>query len=325
MADIIGLGNNQIPLCGDLGQLAFQDHVKCDIGEITTLSSQQISTSQLNAFIVHGERLVVADNTDSSVETDVYGMYISDNNIGCYDLDDLYIQKYNGTGYDIRFRNYYSWSSNEYYAIFYGNSGVYLYYNGVNKFYTNSTGITVVGTVTADAVTLTDNEPINLGTGTDYTIKYDGSADKLLIDNQQDSAFCQINNQISTGIWEQVDANFLTSGTMNIDVDTASVLLAGGGVNLTGDLTINLRYNSSLAWSSGTTSAAHTYTVAVMLMNGGTAYKVANFQIDGVNQTVLWQGGTTPVGNPNSMDVYTFTVLKVGGFSRVLGSQSQYA
>jgi hypothetical protein len=324
MADIIGLGNNQIPLCGDLGQLAFQDNVKCKFGTFENVQSKYLRTYELHGTTAKFSSFQCNDYAENQ-STFQTSMTLETGGLYHYASRDLTFQKRGGTSYDMIFQNYYSWSSNEYYARFYGNSGCYLYYNGSTKFYTTSSGVKVTGTMDADAIFLGDSEPMQLGNSNDYAIKFDGANNRLLIDNQQNTAFCQINNQLSTGIWEQVWVFNDTSGTVAVDAENSSVFYANGG-NLTGDLTINLRYNSSLSWASGTVDPNHhSFTVAVIVTNGATAYKVANFQIDGVNQTVLYQGGTTPVGNANSVDVYTFTVVDVSGNYTILGSQSQYA
>ena len=68
-------------------------------------------------------------------------------------------------------------------------------------------------------------------------------------------------------------------------------------------------------------------TSAILVTNGGTAYYANGFQIDGVNITPKWSGGTAPTGgNPNSIDIYTYTIIKTGNASwEVFASQTQYA
>jgi hypothetical protein len=50
-----------------------------------------------------------------------------------------------------------------------------LYHNGSKKFETTSTGVDVTGTVTADGLSLGDNENINLGASNDLQIYHDGA------------------------------------------------------------------------------------------------------------------------------------------------------
>ena len=50
-----------------------------------------------------------------------------------------------------------------------------LYHYGSQRLHTNSTGINVVGTITADGLRMNDNETIELGTGNDLEIYHDGS------------------------------------------------------------------------------------------------------------------------------------------------------
>jgi hypothetical protein len=66
-----------------------------------------------------------------------------------------------------------------------------------------------------------------------------------------------------------------------------------------------------------------------MITNGSTAYKPAatSVQVDGVTVTPKWNGGTAPsAGNANSIDVYTFTIIKTASATyTVLGTQSKFA
>jgi hypothetical protein len=68
-------------------------------------------------------------------------------------------------------------------------------------------------------------------------------------------------------------------------------------------------------------------TLVLMVTNGGTAYYPNVIQIDGSTITPEWQGGTAPTGgNANSIDVYTFTVIKTAATPTyvVLGAQTQF-
>ena len=54
-------------------------------------------------------------------------------------------------------------------------------------------------------------------------------------------------------------------------------------------------------------------TVAHIVKQGGTAYYNSAVQVDGSSVTPEWQGGVAPsAGNANSLDVYTYTVIKTG-------------
>ena len=68
-------------------------------------------------------------------------------------------------------------------------------------------------------------------------------------------------------------------------------------------------------------------TVVFMNTNGATAYYHTGFQVDGVAVTPKWQGGTAPTsGNANSIDVYSYTIIKTGSAAyTVLASQVKFA
>ena len=68
-------------------------------------------------------------------------------------------------------------------------------------------------------------------------------------------------------------------------------------------------------------------TVVFMYTNTGTAYYASGFQIDGSSVTPKWQNGTVPSsGNTNSVDIYTYTIIKTGSATyTVLASQTKFA
>jgi hypothetical protein len=58
-----------------------------------------------------------------------------------------------------------------------------------------------------------------------------------------------------------------------------------------------------------------------------TAYYNTSITIDGAANTPEWQGGTAPVsGNVNSIDTYSYTIIKTGNAAfKVLAVQTQFA
>jgi hypothetical protein len=114
------------------------------------------------------------------------------------------------------------------------------------------------------------------------------------------------------------------SGTINFDVDTASVWYYTS--NSTANHTLNIRYSSSVSLDTAL-ATGDAITVVWMNTNGATAYRPNVIQVDGTTVTPLWQGGSAPTsGNASSVDVYTFTVIKTAATPTyvVLGSQTQF-
>jgi hypothetical protein len=68
-------------------------------------------------------------------------------------------------------------------------------------------------------------------------------------------------------------------------------------------------------------------TVVFMATIGADEYRGATFQIDGTTVTPNWQGGVTPTeGFTNSIDVYTFTIVKTASATyTVLASLINYS
>jgi len=118
------------------------------------------------------------------------------------------------------------------------------------------------------------------------------------------------------------------TGTVNVDLATSGIHYYTA--NSAADWTFNFRGNGSTTLNS-MLNVGGTITVAFMVTNGSTGYKPTAFQIDGVALTsgtaVKWSGGTAPsTGNANSVDVYTFTIVKTASATyTVLGAQQKFA
>jgi hypothetical protein len=115
------------------------------------------------------------------------------------------------------------------------------------------------------------------------------------------------------------------TGTINLDIDTASVWYYT--TNATANHTLNIRYSSTVSVNT-VLPVTDTVTVVWLNTNGATAYYPNVIQVDGTTVTPKWQGGTAPSsGNINSIDAYTFTIIKTASTPTyvVLGSQTQFA
>lgn len=75
-------------------------------------------------------------------------------------------------------------------------------------------------------------------------------------------------------------------------------------------------------------SAGSLYTGVVVLVldQGATAYMPTVFQLGGITQTVLWQGGGgVPAGTPNAKDVVIYSILNDGYTYTVLANRVAYS
>jgi len=114
------------------------------------------------------------------------------------------------------------------------------------------------------------------------------------------------------------------TGTLNYDVLTQAVW------NLTTDAsanwTLNIRGDGSNSLDS-IMDTGESVTIAHIVKQGGTAYYNSAVQVDGSSITPEWQGGAAPdAGNINSLDVYTYTIIKTGSATfTALASLTQFA
>jgi hypothetical protein len=114
------------------------------------------------------------------------------------------------------------------------------------------------------------------------------------------------------------------TGTINYDVATQSVVYYT--TNASANWTMNFRASSAATLNS-IMSTGQTITVTFLATQGATAYYNSAVTIDGSSVTPKWQSGITPnAGNINSVDSYTYAIIKTGNAAfTVLASQTKYA
>ena len=115
-----------------------------------------------------------------------------------------------------------------------------------------------------------------------------------------------------------------TTGTVNYDVITQAVLYHTSAS--AGNFTVNVRGDGSTTLNN-IMDTNESVTIAFLTTNTGTPYYNNAFTIDGSSVTPEWQGGAAPTaGNANSVDVYTYTIIKTGSAAfTVLAAQTQFA
>jgi hypothetical protein len=111
---------------------------------------------------------------------------------------------------------------------------------------------------------------------------------------------------------------------VEVDVLTSSILIYTG--TATADWTLNVRGNSTTTLNS-IMSVGEQISVVFEAPIGATAYEQTTFTIDGsAPASIKYLGGTTPVGNINSTDVYVYTIRKTAAATfTVIASQNKFA
>jgi hypothetical protein len=117
-----------------------------------------------------------------------------------------------------------------------------------------------------------------------------------------------------------------TGAGANVNFDTLTQTVLYFSTASTANSTVNIRGNSGTTLNS-LMSTGQSTCVALFLTNTSTAYYPSVIRVDGVTVTPLWQGGITPTGgNTNSVDVYSFNIIKVADATfAVFASQTQFA
>ena len=114
------------------------------------------------------------------------------------------------------------------------------------------------------------------------------------------------------------------TGTINFDANTQSDVYYT--TNASANWTLNVRGDSSTTLSS-MLAVGDSITVTFKVTNGTTPYYQTAFQIDGSAVTPKWQGGLAPTGgNANSIDVYTYNIVKTAATPTytVFASQTKF-
>jgi hypothetical protein len=122
------------------------------------------------------------------------------------------------------------------------------------------------------------------------------------------------------------DVNVVASaatGTINLDVDTASIWYYTS--NASANHTLNIRYSSGVSLNTAL-PVGDAITVIWMNTNGTTAYYPNVIQIDGTTVTPKVPSAITS-GNASAIDVYTFTIIKTAATPTytVIESQQKFA
>jgi hypothetical protein len=120
-------------------------------------------------------------------------------------------------------------------------------------------------------------------------------------------------------VYESVPTDTSTTGTITFNTINQGIVYFTA--NQTANRTINFsNVNANLA-------VGQSVTCSVLTTQGGTAYYLNAYQVDGSTVTPKWSGGSAPTGgNASGIDVYTFTIIKTADATfTVLASQTQFA
>jgi len=109
------------------------------------------------------------------------------------------------------------------------------------------------------------------------------------------------------------------TGTYNFDILTSPIQYATA--NATANLTLNVRGNSTTAFSS-LIANGQSITVSYALTTGATPYGITSLEIDGSSVTPKYAGSTIFVSN--AVTAFTYTIIKNSSTYTVLGSVTRY-
>ena len=198
--------------------------------------------------------------------------------------------------------------------------------------------ITFVGTPYGEAgggtATLTNPNPATIWTKVPWSATNFSNANvaSYLVANPQAGTYSNTNvsSYLSGGV---TTGNLTTAG--NVVQQSAYYERYGNVSNTGGNLTCNFNLGTVFyanlsanvtANFTNVNAISSTVTGATIIVDqGATAYRVANVQVNGVNQTVKWVGATAGAGTASNTDVMSFSLINLGGGAyRVLAQISHY-
>ena len=155
------------------------------------------------------------------------------------------------------------------------------------------------------------------------------TADTVLVSTTQTITGAKTFSGITTlGMIKEGGTVSATAATGTIDYSVLTQTVLYYTTDASANWTLNLRGDGSNSLNS-IMSTGQVTTVTFLVTNGSTAYYNSSVQVDGTTSgvTTKWQGGVAPTGgNANSIDVYTYSVIKTADSTfTVLASVNRYA
>ena len=134
------------------------------------------------------------------------------------------------------------------------------------------------------------------------------------------------NGLLTYRMQEYVKIISTASATILAKVSTNDGTVYYQTADMTSDVAVNVQADGVELFDS-IINVNESMTVVFLFTNGSTAYINNAFQIDGIVQTIKWNGGSAPTaGTTNAIDVYSYTIIKTAANTyTVLGSFSSFA
>jgi hypothetical protein len=126
--------------------------------------------------------------------------------------------------------------------------------------------------------------------------------------------YTEVDNNFNRIIIEDMAVKTGATGTVTHDFSETSVWYH---TSPAADFTVN--------FTNVPTTNNRSTSVALILVQGATAYIPSAVQVGGAAQTILWQGGLEPIGTSDGTDVVSFTLIRSSSTWSVIGSLTGYS
>lgn len=165
---------------------------------------------------------------------------------------------------------------------------------------------------------------------------FDGSYESLT--SKPDLSVYQLSSEAFSGSYNDLSdtptsfGNLTLTGTTTLQQTTEVLTNIAGATGVvehnysTGAIFnhVSIAANFTANFTNLPTTNNRTISVVLVLNQGSTARLPTAVQIGGASQTIKWQGAATPAGNPNQVDIVSFTFTRISNTWTVLGSLTTY-
>jgi hypothetical protein len=162
----------------------------------------------------------------------------------------------------------------------------------------------------------TTTNALTIGTGLSGTSFNGSSAVTVAIDSTVATltGTQTLSNKTLSGVTELLNTKTSATGVVAHDFSTGSTWYH---TSISANFTAN--------FTNVPTTDARTVVVNLILVQGATAYIPSALQVAGSALTIKWVNGVTPSGNPNKVDIATFTLIRTGSaWAQALGSYASF-
>ena len=119
---------------------------------------------------------------------------------------------------------------------------------------------------------------------------------------------------VDNGIIEKFDTHTGLVSGINLNAQTSHSLYISSATN-----------NKTLSVTNLSLTSGQGSNITIIWNQGSTPYMITALNVNGISQTINWQGGSQPNGTANGVDIISFTIYYTGSAYVVMGQSVSYS